>query len=171
MSVGIAIGIKAGEAAAAATYPRLADSLGAEWEQEPGKVFRLVKLNHSGGFGTTGTSLDAGAKVFEWVDEDLYTVKPANAATDRVAGVSIVGQANLADGDVFQIQIDGQCYVTTASDGALVEGEFVIGDDDTDLGKVTSGTTTETPGVDFAIALAAQASADSTCLVRIVRKL
>lgn len=163
--------IKVGDSMLASTYTVLAASLGVEWDAEPGKTYRLVKLNHSGGFGTTGTSLDAGAKLFEWVDEDLYTVKPANAATDRAAGVSVVGQKNLADGDIFALQIDGQCYVTTASDGALVEGEFVIGDDDTDLGKVTSGTTTETPGVDFAIALAAQASADSTCLVRIVRKL
>lgn len=164
-------GLKIGEAVASADHARMADLLGTTFHKSPGKEFRYVKLNHSGGFGT-GSGADAAKnKVFEWVDQLLFTVKPANAATDRVAGVSPSETPNLADGDIFPVQIDGECVVTVASDGALVAGEFVIGDDDTDLGKVTSGSTTETPGVDFAIALEAQATGDGTARARINRRL
>lgn len=159
-----------GDAVAAASAPRLADLLGTVFHTEPGKAYRLVKLA-SANFGT-GSGADAAKnKVFEWSDRSNWTVVPAAQATDRICGVSVSQQVNLLVGDIFLVQIKGRCTLTCASDGASVAGEYVIPDDDTDKGKVTSGSTTYTEGVDFAQALETQATGDGTFAAEIVKEL
>lgn len=164
-------GLRLSESVAGADFARVLALVGTEFEIEPGKRYRYVQLSNSGGFGT-GSGVDAAKeKVFEWVDQLAFTVKPANAATDRPAGVSPSETPNLANGDVFAVQIEGECYVVTASDGTLTAGQQVVGDDDTDLGKVTgSGGTTESQAA-FAIALESVGTGDTRGRIRLNRKL
>jgi hypothetical protein len=158
------------EKMAAADYPRMADLLGKTFVGQDNKKYRLVKLA-SADFGT-GSGADAAKnKVFKWSSQADWTVVPAVAATDKICGVTPSTTPNLVVGDLFLIQIRGRCTVTNASDGACVAGEYVIGDDDADKGKVTSGSTTHTEGVDFAIALESNATGDGEVDIEILQEL
>ena len=164
--------VKIGEVVASGDSATAALGVGMVAEK-PGKRFRLVQLSLSGGAGTTfgsGSGVEsAKEKVFEWVTEASFLVRPCNAATDRVAGVSpSETKLVLTHGDLFWLQIDGLAYVVTASDGSTAAGQTVIPDDDTDLGKVTtSGGSTFTEGVTVGMALETQGSADSRAQIRL----
>lgn len=150
--------------------------LGSEVEGPLGTRFRLVRLNYSTGFVSSstadGVANPASRRIVNYSSALSWDVEPCNAATDRPCGVTIVGQLPLADNDFFWVQIEGVCELYLGDDGTdLGAGDHVTGDNDADLGKVITSTTTFTHGVSPFRALEAKTGTDQAFLAQILHRL
>ena len=157
------------EAIAAADVPALANLLGHEFEMEPGKIHRLVKLA-SAAFGSGSGADSAAKKAFKWSDQEARTVVPVSGATDRVCGVSPPELPNLAVGDLFLLQCSGRATLIVAGDQNVTAGNYATPDDDADKGKITD-TATFAEGITFGICVETQGTGDGEVLVDLIGKL
>ena len=126
---------------------------------------RLVQLNLSAGFASPGR------RVFKYssTDPNDYDVEPVDGTSDRPCGVSLTGLNDLVDNDYFLVIFDGRVQVFRGDDAtAVAAGNYIDPDNDTDLGKVKSSTTTQTQGVTIGRALEAAASTDTAFIVEIL---
>jgi hypothetical protein len=83
-----------------------------------------------------------------------------------------VGQETLADNDFFWVQIEGVCELYLSDDGTnLGDGDFVTADNDADLGKAITATSTFTYGVSPFRALEAKTGTDEAFKAQILHKL
>jgi hypothetical protein len=122
---------------------------GTEIEDDRGNVWRLVRLNVSGGLTAANAQYMAFGYTIETEDvtRSFDVAKCASDSTkplDKVAGFGVPNQVALDDNDYFWLHVYGpvmQGYM--GDDGTdLAIGDFVNLDDDADLGKLKSGADT-----------------------------
>lgn len=141
------------------------DKLGTIHTDETGKQFMLVMFEDG---GTAFASPEN--KIFKWHDATTFEVEPVDGNTDRVKGVSPCTD-DLASGDYFWIQISGRCSVVQGDDTAndVTLGEYVRPDNDADLGKAASNSTTYAEGITFARPVTQAGGSDgAVCVVDLI---
>jgi len=166
----IAIGDKVSASSLAIT--EMTKQLGTEIEGLDGKRYRLVRLDLAAGVSSLPAT---AARALIYTTRSSFDVKPCTAVTDRCVGLTVGGQVDLDDNDLFWAQIDGR-FTAELGDGTAwgAIGDYIRCSGDTDTGKfeeaATAGTTWA-EGETFAIAVAAVASDGDTALADIVKKL
>lgn len=141
------------------------DKLGSIHTDETGNMFKLVQFEVG---GTTFASPEN--KVFKWHDAATFETEPVDGNTDRVCGVSKCTES-LASGDYHWLQISGRCSIVSGDDTAndVTVGEYVRPDNDADLGKCGSNSTTFAEGITFARPITGAGGADNvTCTVDLI---
>jgi len=150
----------------------LTKQLGSVIEGPDGKAYRLVRLDLAAGV----SSLPAVAsRAFIHTVRLTHDVKPCTAVTDRCVGVSVGGQVDLDDNDLFWLQIDGR-FTAELGDGTAwaALGDYIRCSGDTDTGKFEEAATNGTTwleGQTFAIAAEVTASDGDTALADMVTRL
>lgn len=145
------------------------DKLGLIHTGTDGKRYKLVMFEDG---GTTFASPQN--KAFKWHDAATLEVEPVDGNTDRVCGVSPCTESQLVSGDLFWVQIAGRCAIVSGDDTAndVTVGEYVRPDNDADLGKCGSNSTTFAEGITFARPITgAGGVADVTCVVDLIGEL
>ena len=151
-----------GESQATATFPALDSMLGMEVEGLRGEVYRLVEASEAASASVAPQCLFKrdGA-------DDLYTVNIADGATDRPCGITVPGQAAIAVGDAFWLQVAGRFTATTgtSNSGVVTAGDYIKTDAVAGAGHIQTNTTTHVEGVTFARCLGTTTAAgqDSVC--------
>ena len=146
--------------------------LGLEWDVQTldsegvlkNKRYKLVQYDSNAG-SSFSTPQD---KTFIWHVRSAYEVLPCSGNTDRVCGVSPCEASDLDADDYFFIQVDGEAYVIQGDDTAndVTVGEYVRPDNDADLGKCASNSTTFAEGITFARPITGASETDGArCLV------
>lgn len=143
--------------------------LGHTFEIGPNK-YRLFKC-------ATAHPTAAGRKAFRFTDKVLFTVQPGSVVGQACAGVADPNLGALLVGDYVLLKTKGEVELITGDDGAArpTLGEYVVIDDDADLGKV-AGSGVAQAGADwdesfFAIAKATTAANDVVFKADIVKEL
>lgn len=172
----VKVGGKASPESGSIHEAALLNLLGSEIDGPLGTRFRLVRLNYATGLVSASTAdgiaNPSSRRVMEYSTATGYDVQPGNAATDRPCGVTIVGQEVLADNDFFWVQIEGVCELYLSDDGTdLAAGDFVTLDNDSDLGKVITASSTFTHGVSPFRALEAKTGTDQAFKAQILHRL
>lgn len=160
----IPLGGKASSAQSAAMDPQC----GTEIEDDRGNVFRLVRLNVSGGLATGAVQYMAFGYSAQAEDTTrTFDVEPNKSTStkplDKVAGFGVPNQVALDDNDYFWLHVAGpvmQGYL--GDDGTdLAIGDFVNLDDDADLGKLKSGGDTFDAEYTVGVSLTTEAGTDA----------
>lgn len=106
--------------------------VGSEIEDKNGKRYRFVRLNQANGRASCGKRT-----FFYTSNNQLYDVDYTTSDDDQCCGVSVEGQVDLDDNDLFWLQIDGRVTLTNSDDATDVAlGDLLRCSGDTDLGKV-----------------------------------
>lgn len=165
----IPVGDKVSASSAAIT--ELSKQLGSVIEGEDGKAYRLVRLDVAAGVSSLPSD---AARCVVYTARTTFDVELCDAVTERCVGLTVPGQVDLADNDLFWVQIDGRFTAELGTGTAWAAGDYIRCSGDTDKGKMeeaaTSGTT-YAYGQTFAIAAAAAASDGDKALADIIHRL
>lgn len=162
--------------ASSLSITELSKQLGLEIEGTHGKAYRLVRLDLAAGMSSFPA---VAARCFVYTASSTYDVEPADTigsatAATRVVGLSVGGQVDLDDNDLFWVQIDGR-FTAELGDGTAwgAVGDYIRPSGDTDLGKFEEEATATTyvENSTIAKAVGTVASDGDTSLADIVRRL